>query len=112
MMVIGRVGLLAKCDIVLGKASNTTKRIGKLGGGLFWAEWFFVKGYPLWRKKSAKQYLTASLRWGQGTGNWGTDDLYKPVYDEEDYMQVTFSNKKQHSVCLLRNKIDTSVNSR
>ena len=56
--------------------------------------------------------MTASLRWGQGTGNWGTDDLYKPVYDEEDYMQVTFSNKKQHSVCLLRNKIDTSVNSR
>ena len=52
------------------------------------------------------------FRWGQGTGNWGTDDLYKPVYDEEDYMQVTFSNKKQHSVCLLRNKIDTSVHSR
>ena len=21
------------------------------------------------------------------------------MYDEEDYMQVTFSNKKQHSVC-------------
>ena len=70
-----------------------------------------LRGVPPKRKKSAKQYA-ASLRWGQGTGNWGTDDLYKPVYDEEDYMQVTFSNKKQNSVCLLRNKIDTSVNSR
>ena len=50
MMVIGRVGLLAKCDIVLGKASNTTKRIGKLGGGCFGLNGFSLRGTPFGEK--------------------------------------------------------------
>ena len=51
MMVIGRVGLLAKCDIVLGKASNTTKRIGKLGGGgCFGLNGFSLRGIPFGEK--------------------------------------------------------------